>query len=101
MASGTKTCRVCGKEYACCGGTRPNVDGVFRYRDVACSPECGAIYLANINKSRGIEGKVEVVNDEVVVREKQKEPEIKAPAKKNKKSFVEMPIIEIEQFEEE
>ena len=58
-----RTCRVCGKEYdGCC---TPNPTGVFRWRDVACSPECGAIYLDRINQSRGIgtEPKQETVTE--------------------------------------
>lgn len=53
METGTKICRVCGKEYPCCGGSRPNTSGTFRYKDVACSPECGTIWLERIAASRG------------------------------------------------
>lgn len=48
------TCRVCGKRYEACHSARHNIDGVFRYQEVACSPECGAIYLNRVNESRGI-----------------------------------------------
>lgn len=51
MATAMKTCRVCGKEYECCH-TLKRVAGVFRWQDVACSPECGEIYLARIRASR-------------------------------------------------
>lgn len=45
------TCRVCGKEYEPCrtANRRPNV---FHWQEVACSPECGAIYLQRITESR-------------------------------------------------
>ena len=48
-----KTCRVCGKEYEPCHSTGLQ-SGVFRWREVACSPECGAIYLRRIQESRGL-----------------------------------------------
>lgn len=45
------SCRVCGKEYEPCrtATRRPNV---FHWQEVACSPECGAIYLQRIIESR-------------------------------------------------
>lgn len=45
------SCRVCGKEYEPCrtASRRPNV---FHWQEVACSPECGAIYLQRIIESR-------------------------------------------------
>lgn len=51
MATAIKKCRVCGKEYEACHSAK-RVDGVFRWKDVACSPECGATYLALIRESR-------------------------------------------------
>ena len=54
MATATLKCRVCGKEYEACRDAK-RVDGVFRWQDVACSPEHGAIYLDLIRKSRAIE----------------------------------------------
>lgn len=53
MAKATKRCRVCGKEYEYCH-TLGRVPGVFRWQDVACSPECGAAYLAQIEASRSV-----------------------------------------------
>lgn len=44
-------CRTCGKEFVPCRSARLQ-DSVFRWREVACSPECGAIYLQKINESR-------------------------------------------------
>lgn len=54
MATATLKCRVCGKEYEACRNAK-RVDGVFRWQDVACSPEHGADYLDLIRKSRATE----------------------------------------------
>lgn len=51
MATATFECRVCGKEYEACRNAN-RIDGVFRWQDVACSPEHGSIYLDLIRKSR-------------------------------------------------
>lgn len=51
MATATFKCRVCGKEYEACRSAK-RVDGVFRWQDVACSPEHGATYLSLIRESR-------------------------------------------------
>lgn len=51
MPKATKICKVCGKEYEYCH-TERRVAGIFRWQDVACSPECGSIYLAKIRASR-------------------------------------------------
>lgn len=51
MASDKKTCRVCGKEYEPCRTASRNPN-VFHWQEVACSPECGAIYLQRIVESR-------------------------------------------------
>lgn len=68
MATAIKICRVCGKAYEACH-TLKRVAGVFRWQEVACSPECGSIYLAKIEASRAIkptENKEAVNNAEVV-----------------------------------
>lgn len=52
MASGQRKCRVCGREYKGCRTTRP--DGKFHWQEVACSPECGTIYLQKITESRSV-----------------------------------------------
>lgn len=52
MESAKLKCRVCGKEYDACRTARKNTK-VFHWQEVACSPECGAIYLQRINESRG------------------------------------------------
>lgn len=53
MASAKRICRVCGKEYEACrsANRRP---GVFYWQEVACSPECGQVYLRRIEEARGI-----------------------------------------------
>lgn len=51
MATATRRCKVCGREYEYCHTAR-RVAGVFRWQDVACSPEHGSIYLAKIAESR-------------------------------------------------
>lgn len=48
-----KTCRVCGKSYEACRTVNTAL-GVFRWQDVACSPECGTVYLEKLNESRGV-----------------------------------------------
>lgn len=63
-----RKCRVCGKEYEACY-TLKRVEGVFRWQEVACSPECGSTYLAQIIASRAVkptENKEAVNNAEVV-----------------------------------
>ena len=49
--AGTKRCKVCGREYEYCRTNRPT--DIFRWQDVACSPEHGAIYFAQIAEARG------------------------------------------------
>lgn len=52
MGSAKMTCRVCGKEYEPCRTAQRNTN-VFHWQEVACSPECGSVYLQLINESRG------------------------------------------------
>ena len=47
-----KKCKYCGKEYEACHFVH-GADDIFRWQDVACSPECGAAYFAEVLKSRG------------------------------------------------
>lgn len=53
MATEIKVCRVCGNRYEACHSLRPT-GNTFIWQEVACSPECGAKYLADIRASRGI-----------------------------------------------
>lgn len=64
MATAMKKCKVCGCEYEYCHTVR-RVAGVFRWQDVACSPEHGSIYLARIEASRT--GQIAANDAEVVV----------------------------------
>lgn len=51
MAADTRICKVCGVEYPYCRTFRPA--GIFRWQDVACCPEHGSIYFAEVAASRG------------------------------------------------
>lgn len=53
MPKVTKKCRCCGKEYKVCPDIK-TAPGVFKWQDVACTPECGEEYLRRINESRGV-----------------------------------------------
>lgn len=65
MANGTKICRVCGKEYQACTTNRLT-PGVFRWKDVACTPECGQEYFRRIMESRNVKTVVEEAEPEIV-----------------------------------
>lgn len=64
MPQAIKTCRVCGKEYRAC--LTPNTANIFRWRDVACSPGCGAEYLRRIELSRAVNSETDVRYNEDV-----------------------------------
>ena len=51
MPTAVRTCRVCGKSYEACR-TMSKTAGVFRWQEVACSPECGAEYLRRVTEVR-------------------------------------------------
>lgn len=69
MAIATRKCKICGKEYEYCHSARRSE--VFRWQDVACSPEHGSIYFAKIAASRANKAAVQrtVDNAECVVGE--------------------------------
>lgn len=50
MAKAIRICKVCGKEYEYCKTFAPA--NKFRWQDVACSPECGAKYFAEVEAAR-------------------------------------------------
>lgn len=50
MAVVMKKCRVCGKEYKPCHTAKSG--NTFRWQDVACSPECGSVYLERVAAAR-------------------------------------------------
>ena len=47
MANKTAPCRVCGKLFVPCNKSSAEI-GAFNYREVACSPECGQVYLKRV-----------------------------------------------------
>lgn len=51
MVKQTKVCRVCGKTYEACNSIKTG-SSVFNWREVACSPECGEIYLRQVMAAR-------------------------------------------------
>lgn len=80
MAGAIKRCRVCGKEYEACRSAK-RVDGVYRWKEVACSPECGQVYLARILESRKPVVEEEIVESSI----EEKTVEISKPKHKKKK----------------
>lgn len=50
MAKVIKQCRVCGKDYEYCHTFKRTT--LFRWQDVACSPECGNIYFERVLAAR-------------------------------------------------
>lgn len=51
MATRSIPCRVCGKMFTPCNKTSGAL-GAFNYREIACSPECGAEYLRRVQAAR-------------------------------------------------
>lgn len=49
MSNANAKCRVCGKEFKKC---RSSSNGAFNWKEVACSPECGAEYLRRVIEAR-------------------------------------------------
>ena len=68
MPKQIKNCRVCGAKYEACNSARTG-NGAFNWREVACSPECGMVYLDKITASRSI---VEPVEKPAVMRASRK-----------------------------
>lgn len=64
MPKNTKICRVCGATYEACNTVRTG-SKVFNWREVACSPECGAKYLEKVVASRQAKP---VIEEPVVMR---------------------------------
>lgn len=72
-----KPCKVCGKLYTPCGDCeRDNI--AFHWRTVACSYECGQIYLAKVMAAR------EVGNENLYIEES---TEIIKEAKQKKRTY--------------
>ena len=51
MATAIRYCKVCGNAYEYCRTLKPG--DMFRWQDVACSPEHGREYFRQIAESRG------------------------------------------------
>lgn len=51
MATATRKCKVCGKEYEYCHTFRRD-GNIFRWQDVACCPEHGSIYFERVMAAR-------------------------------------------------
>lgn len=83
MPKQTKNCRVCGKVYEACRSIKTG-DTVFNWREVACSPECGKIYLQRVMASRsGVlsscdNGKEDELAEHRVSRKKKSAPDVSA-----------------------
>lgn len=78
----TRICKNCGKTYEACR-TAPSDPGVYRWQDVACSPQCGAAYLAAVLKARHMDDQtaaLEERNGKTVVVQKTVEAEAEAEA---------------------
>lgn len=84
MAGAIKKCRVCGKDYEACRSAK-RVDGIYRWKDVACSPECGQVYLARILESR----KPAVEEPIVTPSQEEETVEISKPKRAKKKAVSE------------
>ena len=69
MQKGTRICKICGKEYPYCKTLR-NGD-IFRWQDVACSPEHGSEYFMQVLAARedSILAEIPVSNDSVDTQE--------------------------------
>lgn len=92
MATSTRICKVCGKEYPYCK-TWLGVNK-FRYQDVACSPKCGAEYFAIIAASRS-------ENKESTTEEVAETPTKKITKRVSKKASTQEPVKEVEVEAEE
>lgn len=73
MPKQTKICRVCGATYEACQSVRTG-SPVFNWREVACSPECGEIYLKRVMEARSPKNTEQAVVKEPTPRKKNKKP---------------------------
>lgn len=71
MEQPKRICRVCGKEYTGCNAAGMPPGTVFRWKEVACSEECGREYLRRVLVARGeIEEEPQVPDEEFPKRER-------------------------------
>lgn len=57
-----KICKECGASYEAC--RTPTPKGLFRWRDVACSPECAMSYMNRVMEARTQAAEPEVQNED-------------------------------------
>lgn len=96
MAKGFRKCKVCGKEYEYCWTERPST--VFRWQDVACCEEHGAIYLKRVLDARSekpvdISAKTQKIADKTTVG-KAKDVKKPAPRSATKVEATDKPVAE-------
>lgn len=95
MPKQTKVCRVCGKTYESCRSIKTG-SGVFNWREMCCSPECGKIYFQRVQESRNPTPKAK--ERKVHTR---REPIVKeAPVAPEMASLIEQEVKPIEAAEE-
>lgn len=58
MPKQKKVCRVCGKTYESCRSIKTG-SGVFNWREICCSPECGQTYFQRVQEGRNPASKEE------------------------------------------
>ena len=91
MANVIKTCKVCGKKYEGCSDAE-KYDGVFRWQTVTCSPECGAIYLADVCRARGekIESNIDIdsIDTNTQINEIAEAEKVSAKRSRKKKDII-------------
>lgn len=82
MPTGIKICKVCGKEYPYCKTVRnPNI---FRYQDVACSPQCGSIYLKRVLLAREEDLKNSSETSDITIEKENEPAEVETTAKRKR-----------------
>lgn len=90
MPKQTKVCRVCGKTYESCKSIKTG-SGVFNWREMCCSPECGQIYFQRVQDARNpappVQAKKRYTRRETPVVE-----EIAAPVEAPVETTVEAPV---------
>lgn len=88
-----KPCRICGKMFTPCADCE-NDKTMFRWKRVACSPECAKEYFAKIEASR--QPKVEITELQTVETSNIEIPDIKSgiaiennKSKRTRKKYIE------------
>ena len=87
MAKGTRICRVCGNEYEYCHSVK-TWDGINRWQDIACCPEHGAQYFAEVLGNSGAKANVEYQS--LVSEDSAPEPKKASGTKKSAKKKIEI-----------